>query len=71
MIFYLNGSRVFIPPKPCCFQRSEGLENSLFSMILTGDKYFLHVINEIANIVGLLKNLIYTYKYKHDDLSCL
>ena len=61
LTFYLDGSRVFIPLEPCCFQRSEGLESSLFSTILTGDKYFLHVINEIASIYSRSLKKPYIY----------
>jgi hypothetical protein len=43
----------------------------MLSAILIEDKYHLHIINEIASIIGLLRDLIYTYEYKHDDLSYL
>ena len=33
-------------------------------MTLMGDKYLLHIINEIINMVSLLKDLLYTYEYR-------
>jgi hypothetical protein len=43
----------------------------MLSTILIEDKYLLHIINEIVSIIGLLRELVYTYKYKHDGLSYL
>jgi hypothetical protein len=56
--------RVFIPLEPYRFQRMERLEIPLLSVILMRDKYPLHIINEIASMVGLLRDLVYTYEYK-------
>jgi cytochrome b subunit of formate dehydrogenase len=36
----------------------------MVSMILMRGKYLLHMINEIVSMVGHLRHLIYTYKYK-------
>jgi hypothetical protein len=52
------------PLKPCCFKRMERLESSLFSTTLIRDKYILHIINEIVSMVGHLRDLVYTNKYK-------
>ena len=56
--------RVFIPLEPYRFQRMERLEIPLLSVILMRDKYPLHIINEITSMVGLLRDLVYTYEYK-------
>ena len=59
--------RVFIPLEPYRFQRMERLERleiPLLSVILMKDKYPLHIINEIVSMVGLLRDLVYTYEYK-------
>jgi hypothetical protein len=42
----------------------ERLESSLFSTTLIRDKYILHIINEIVSMVGHLRDLVYTNKYK-------
>jgi len=55
---------VFIPPEPCRFQKRKRLESPLFLVTLMRDKYLLHVINEIISMVGLLKDLVYNYKYR-------
>jgi hypothetical protein len=31
-----------------------------------GDNYFLHIINEIVSMVDLLRDLVYTYKYREN-----
>ena len=56
--------KVFIPLEPYRFQRMERLEIPLLSVILMRDKYPLHIINEIVSMVGLLRDLVYTYEYK-------
>lgn len=33
-------------------------------MTLIRDKYSLHIINKIVNIIDPLRDLVYTYKYK-------
>jgi hypothetical protein len=33
------------------------------------DKYPLHIINEIVSMVGLLRDLVYTYEYKDIIIS--
>jgi len=43
----------------------------MLSAILIEDKYLLYIINEITSIICLLKDLVYTYEYKHDGLSYL
>jgi len=40
------------------------LENPLLLVILMRNKYLLRIINEIESIMGLLKDLIYIYKYR-------
>jgi hypothetical protein len=40
------------------------LENPLLLVILMRNKYLLRIINEIVSIMGLLKDLIYIYKYR-------
>jgi hypothetical protein len=40
------------------------LENHLLLVILMRNKYLLRIINEIVSIMGLLKDLIYIYKYR-------
>jgi len=62
---------VFIPPEPCHFQRKERLKSPLLLVTLMRDKYILHIINKIRSMVDPLRDLIYTYEYKHDGLSCL
>jgi len=31
---------------------------------LMGGKYLLHIIDEIINMVGPLRDIVYTYKYR-------
>jgi hypothetical protein len=62
---------IFIPHERCHFQIMEGLKSHLLSATLIGDKYNLHIINEIVSMVGPLKDLVYTYECKHGGLSCL
>jgi hypothetical protein len=58
---------VFIPTKPCCFQKREWLKSHLLLTTLIEDKYILHIINKIVSMIGSLKDLVYTYyEYKHD-----
>jgi hypothetical protein len=33
-------------------------------MTLMKDKYFLYIINEMKNIIGQLRNLLYIYIYR-------
>jgi hypothetical protein len=40
------------------------LKSPLFFVVLMRDKYLLHIINEIVSVVGLLKDLLYIYKYR-------
>jgi hypothetical protein len=42
----------------------EELKSPLFFATLMEDKYLLHIINETLSIVGPLRDLIYTYKYR-------
>ena len=42
----------------------------MLSAILIGDKYPLHIINDIVNMVGILSDIVCTYRYKHNGLSC-
>jgi len=44
--------------------REEELKSPLFFATLMEDKYLLHIINETLSIVGPLRDLIYTYKYR-------
>jgi hypothetical protein len=37
---------VFIPPKPCRFQKRKGMESPLLLTMLMRDKYLLHMIND-------------------------
>jgi hypothetical protein len=53
---------VFIPPKPCRFRRRGGLKSLMLSTTLMKDKYILHIIIEIVNMIDLLKDLVYIYK---------
>jgi hypothetical protein len=53
---------VFIHPKPCRFRRRGGLKSLMLSTTLMKDKYILHIIIEIVNMIDLLKDLVYTYK---------
>jgi hypothetical protein len=62
---------VFIPPEPCHFQRKERLNSPLLLAILMRDEGSLHIINKIGSMIDPLRDLIYTYKYRHDGLSCL
>jgi hypothetical protein len=45
---------VFIPFESCCFHKKKS-ESSLLLVILMGDEYFLHNINEIVSMVNLYK----------------
>ena len=47
------------------------MKNPLFSSTLIGDKYILHIINEIVHMIGPFKDLIYTYEYRYYGLSYL
>jgi len=38
-------------------------------MTLMMNKYLLYIINEIINIIGLLRDLLYIYKYKKNIMS--
>ena len=57
--------RVFILPEPCCFQRRDGLKSPMLLATLIGDKYILHIINEIISMMSLLRDTVYTYEYRH------
>jgi hypothetical protein len=52
---------VFIPSKPCLFQRKERLESPMLLAILMEGKYILHIINKIVSMVRSLRDLVYTY----------
>ena len=62
--------KAFIPLKPCRFHRRGGLKSLLLSTTLIRYKYHLYIINEIVNITGPLKDVVYTYEYMHGGLSC-
>jgi len=62
---------IFIPSKPCYFYSNKGLKSPMLSATLIRNKYFLHIINEIINIAGSLKNLVYTYKYKKKIITSI
>jgi cellulose synthase/poly-beta-1,6-N-acetylglucosamine synthase-like glycosyltransferase len=62
---------VFIPREPCRFQRREWLKFPLFFTILMRDKYLLYIINEIISLINPLRDFIYTYEYKYNDLLYL
>jgi hypothetical protein len=64
LTFYLDGSRGIYTLWTLLFLEKE-------KTILMGDKCLLHIINKIINILSLLRNLVYTYEYEHDYLSCL
>jgi hypothetical protein len=55
---------VFIPSKPCHFEKEEELESPLLSVALMKNKYPLHVINEMISMAGPLKDFVYIYEYR-------
>ena len=55
---------VFISHEPCRFQIKKRLESPILSSILLRDKYLLHIINKIVSMIGPLRDLVYTYKYR-------
>lgn len=50
---------VFIPFESCCFHKTKMSESPLLLVILMGDKYILHNINEIVSMVDLYRSYIH------------
>jgi hypothetical protein len=58
LTFYLDGSGGIYTLWTLLFLEKKRLKSLLLSEILMENKYFLHIINEIVNIVGLLRKLV-------------
>jgi hypothetical protein len=55
---------IFIISGPCRLLKNKRLESLLFFMVLMKDKYLLYIINEMKNMIDLLRDFLYIYKRK-------
>jgi len=65
LTFYLDDSEGIYTPWILLFSEKGWTESPMLLATLMGDKYILHIINEIVSMMSLLRDTVYTYEYRH------